>query len=195
APLSGRAEPLVAADDHMSASRDSAAIGAEIESLVQRMGTLEDPEARAQAQQLVRLLMELYGEGLSRMLNIARTEGGGPQAVVDRFGNDPLIASLLVLHDLHPLPLQVRVERALAALAPHLPPRTHVHLVTAGAESVRVRIEGHGPGRGPSGGGISVAIDRAIREAAPEIDAIHIDGLGEPAETLLQIVRRPSSHD
>jgi hypothetical protein len=36
-------------------------------------------------------------------------------------------------------------------------------------------------------GGIRLAIERAIQEAAPEVVAVEIDGLEEP---LIQIVRR-----
>jgi hypothetical protein len=165
---------------------DAAAIGAEIESLIRKMGALGDSHTTDQAQELVRLLMSLYGAGLSRVLDIVRTEAGGPQAVLERFAIDPLLASLLVLHDLHPHPLDVRVERALNGLRPHLPAHTHLTLVAAGGDSVRVTVAQSTAGQAQAGGSIRLAIERAIQEVAPEIGAIHIDGLDDP---LIQIVR------
>jgi hypothetical protein len=169
---------------------DAVTVGAEIEVLVQELSALGDSPAKAQAQELVRLLMSLYGAGLSRVLDVVRTEGGGPQAVLDRLATDPLLASLLVLHDLHPHPVELRVQRALAGLQPHLPASTHVTLVGVEGDSVRVSVERPAAGQAPAGGTVRVAIQRAIQEAAPEITAIQIDGLGDP---LIQIARSSPS--
>src|SRR5687767_13510815 len=119
---------------------DPAAIGVQIENLIAKMGAADDTQSAAEAQELVRLLMSLYGAGLSRMLDIVRTEVGGPQAVLDRLGNDPLVASLLVLHDLHPQPIDVRIKVALAGLTPHLPIQT-LTVLSANSNSVHVRVD------------------------------------------------------
>ena len=176
----------------MSSSQDPAAIGAEIERLLQRLGALEDSDARMQAQELVRLLISLYGGALSRMLAIVRTERGGPDAMMDRFAEDGLIASLLVLHELHPHPVQRRVEGALAWLAPHLPAGTTVEVLGIHGETLRLRLDAEPAGRAAAAGTIRASIERAIHEAAPEIEAVDIDGL-DPAEprSLIQIVRPP----
>jgi hypothetical protein len=165
---------------------DPATIGAEIESLIRKMGEPGDSRATAQAQELVRLVMSLYGAGLSRVLEIVRTEGGGPHAVLERFATDPLLASLLVLHELHPHPIDIRVERALTGLGPHLPAHTHLTLVAADSASVHVRVDRPAGVQAQSGGHVRLAIERAIQEAAPEIGSIHIDGL---EDALIQIVR------
>ena len=103
----------------MSCSPDPAVIGAEVEQLLARLAAVADPAARRQAEELVRLLLSLYGEALTRILSIVRTEGGGPDAVCDRFANDGLIASLLALHDLRAEPLlQITSRRAQAAEPP-----------------------------------------------------------------------------
>jgi hypothetical protein len=165
---------------------DPEALGAEIETLVGKLSALGDSPAKAQAQELVRLLMSLYGAGLSRILALIRTEGGGPQAVLDRCAADPLLASLLALHDLHPHPIGVRVQRALAGLQPHLSAATRLTLMAADEDGVRVMVEGQG-GTQSGAEAIRVAIERAIQEAAPEVTGIFIEGLDEP---LIQITRR-----
>ncbi|HEX2166682.1 MAG TPA: NifU family protein [Longimicrobiales bacterium] len=176
-------------DPHMS-TVDPATVGARIEALVQQLSALDSSPAKAQAQELVRLLMSLYGAGLSRVLDIVRTEGGGPEAVLDRLAAEPLLASLLVLHDLHPHPVQLRVERALAELRPHLPAATNVTLVAVEQDAVRVAVGRAASGQPRAGEAVRAAIERAIQEAAPEITAIHIEGAGEP---LIQIGRSSST--
>jgi hypothetical protein len=131
--------------------------------------------------------MSLYGAGLSRMLDVVRTEGGGPPAVLDRLAADPLLASLLVLHDLHPHPLEFRVQRAVTELQPHLPALTRVTLVAVERDSVRVAVERTAAGQ--TDGTVRLAIERAIQEAAPEITAIHVEG----ASPLIQIARSSPS--
>lgn len=81
---------------------DPIAVGAEIEALIANLREASGPGAAADAQRLVQLVMSFYGAGLSRMLDIVRAEPGGAGALVDRLAGDPLIASLLTLHDLQP---------------------------------------------------------------------------------------------
>src|SRR5688500_16437016 len=76
------------------------AIGREIERILLDIETRGDARTRADAQRLVRLLMSFYGAGLSRIVDLARSDGGGSRALLERFAQDPLIASLLALHDL-----------------------------------------------------------------------------------------------
>jgi hypothetical protein len=164
---------------------DPAAVGTEIEALIHQIGALGDPRAAAHAQELARLLMSLYGAGLSRILDIVRTERAGGDAALDRFASDPLVASLLVLHDLHPHPIEVRVARALDALRPHLPAGTNVTVLDARGDAVRVRVERPAAGQA-SARNIHLALERAIQEAAPEAAAIEIEGL---SDELIQIMR------
>ena len=62
----------------------------------------------------MRLVVELYGAGLERTVELA-----GPEAL-DRFVGDELVASLLVLHDLHPKDTETRVVEALDQVRPYL---------------------------------------------------------------------------
>ena len=167
---------------------DAVRLGAQIEALVQKLSAVSDSPAKAQAQELVRLLMALYGAGVSQMLDIIRTERAGPEAVLERLATDPLVASLLILHDLHPYSVELRVQRALAALSSHLPAPTTLRLVAVEGDAVRVAITG--TGHSQTSATVRAAIERAVHEAAPELATIHIDGLDEP---LIQIIRSSPS--
>jgi hypothetical protein len=174
----------------MSTNPDPATIGAEIESLTLKVGALSDSHARECAQELVRLLMSLYGAGLSRMLDVIRTESGGPQAVLERFADDGLIGSLLVLHDLHPHSLGTRVARAVAALQPYLPGQMMLTVLSVSDETVRLRVAPR-PSSQSGVDSLRASLERAIQEVAPEVGAIEIDGLETGA--LIQIVRRSAA--
>ena len=162
---------------------DPAVISGEIERLVAKLGALNDSPGADAAQELVRLLMTLYGDGFARVLDIVRTERGGPDAVLERFAADPLLASLLVLHGLHPHSLTVRVNRALAGLGPYLPSETHASLVSAADDVVHVAVQTRA-GTHQHREEVRAALERAIQEAAPEVHTIRID----LEEGLLQIM-------
>src|SRR5687767_3697524 len=105
----------------MTITPDSNQIAVRIGSLIEQLDTLGDARAAAVARDLVRDVLTLHGSGFGRMLDLIRTELGGPPALLDRIAADPLLVGLLVLHDLHPEPALVRIDRALTALRPHLP--------------------------------------------------------------------------
>jgi hypothetical protein len=80
---------------------DPVAIGEEIDSLIARLR--KSGSASAEAQRLVQLVMSLHGAALSRLLELVRDNGGG-EALLRQLASDPLVASLLALHELQPRP-------------------------------------------------------------------------------------------
>lgn len=76
---------------------DPATMGEEIDSLIARLR--DSATAYVEAQRLVQLVMSLHRAGLSRVLELVRSSGGG-EAFVRQLASDPLIASLLALHEL-----------------------------------------------------------------------------------------------
>src|SRR4051794_37208281 len=84
--------------------------------LTARLESIADEEARATAEELVATMLELYGEGLER---IVRALDAAPE-VRDTLARDGVVASLFLIHDLHPVPLAERVEAALESVRPYL---------------------------------------------------------------------------
>jgi hypothetical protein len=77
--------------------------GERIAELIDDLGTIAGAPVRERAHELVQRLVHLYGSGLGRLLQIL----GGERADADtraRLLADPLVSSLLVLHDIHPAP-------------------------------------------------------------------------------------------
>ena len=165
-------------------ARDLRAVGSRIEELLGQIRATGDPGTAELAEEVVRLVVELYGAGLERTVELA-----GPQAV-DRLVEDELVASLLVLHDLHPKDTETRVVEALDQVRPYLGSHAGgVELLGVDTDGVvHLRLEGSCDGCPSSTMTVKLAIERAIEEAAPEVTAVEVENLTREKEPqLLQI--------
>lgn len=158
-----------------------------VEELLDEVDTLGDPAGRELATELAQGLVELYGEGLARILAAVRDgDGGGlPARLVD----DELVAHLLILHDLHPVPVEGRVHAALEKVRPYLDSHGgNVELLDVDEGVVRLRLEGSCSGCPSSAMTLKNAIEAEIHKAAPEIEDIEAEGATtELKPSLLQI--------
>jgi Fe-S cluster biogenesis protein NfuA len=152
-----------------------------IESLVRKIETLADAEARASALALFQSVMDLHGAAVERMMDIVFDAGDTGREVIDRFGRDDLVGSLLLLYGLHPLPLETRVIEALNRLRPSL--QSHggnVELLNVSDGLVRLRLEKSSNGCGSTAQALKQAVEEAVYDAAPDITGIEIEGAAEP---------------
>lgn len=159
---------------------DLAAVGDRIEALLDAARASPDRLAYERAEELVRLLTDLYGAGLSR---VVETVGDHAPTVVERLVADELVASLLMVHGLHPDDLAERVAKALDSVRPLL--ATHggdVELldIDEDAAAVYLRLLGSCDGCPSSASTLQHAVEEAIVTAAPEIAVIDVE---EPTES------------
>jgi Fe-S cluster biogenesis protein NfuA len=164
-----------------AAAGDLRSVGDRIEALLAELRAINEPRARETAEELVRSLLELYGGGLARMMEIVYDSAAGGE-LFDRFASDDVVASLLLLHDLHPEDTESRVLRALDGVRPYL--GSHggdVRLLGIEDGVVRLRLEGTCHGCPSSSITMKLAIEKAIGEAAPEVTRIEVEGVAEPA--------------
>lgn len=166
----------------MSPPQNLRAIGDEIERLLGELEASADPVSFHRAQDALRLVSELYGAGLARVMALAADADPG---MLDALVRDDLVASLLVVHGLHPDSLADRVEAALGSVRPLL--ATHagdveVLEVDPAAGSVRIKLLGSCDGCPSSAVTLQLAVERAITEAAPEVASIVVDGQDRPVE-------------
>lgn len=80
----------------MAGPEDSTAFNHRIEALTQALEASADVEARSSAKELARLILEFHAIGLARILEVS----GPHEQVRQQLTSDPVIASLLELHDL-----------------------------------------------------------------------------------------------
>jgi hypothetical protein len=127
--------------------------------------------ARADAEELVRITSSLHGECLRRIVHRLREELG-PRAdlLLEHACSDPLIASLLVTHGLHPVPLEDRVRRAVEQF-------DDVQLLGVTEDLVEIRVDGTAD--------TAEKAEQAIHAAAPEV--LEVRSVGQTI-SLLNVV-------
>ena len=101
----------------MTESVDLRATGDRIEELLDQLQASADPRILDRAEEILRLVTELYGAGLARVVELVRT--GAPDLLTE-LAADELVGSLMVVHDLHPEDLATRVAAALESVRPFL---------------------------------------------------------------------------
>lgn len=155
----------------------------DVDATVQRIETLieqlseTDPRLRQLAEEAIRLLMQLYGAGLARGIEMM-----GPEETA-RLAEDKLIGSLLLLHGLHPVSAAERIGKALGGLEGRLDGH-QLHLAEISGGVARIQVELNG---GAVPAALAGMIERAIAESAPDIAAVEIEGLPAQATGLVQI--------
>ncbi|MFG2115819.1 hypothetical protein ACGFRB_24845 [Streptomyces sp. NPDC048718] len=192
----------------MSAARTAEAAGRQVEEVLDRLAGTADRDTVAAAEDVVRVLMEFYGSGLARIVELLGRPGSGsgpgphpasgpgsaarsgPGSGAEPLGAllaDELVASLLNLHGLHPEDLPTRIDRALAALPQ--PARNAGFDAASGV--LRLAVEAS------SGCGCSGTQDTTRQAAldalacfAPEVTGVELEPAVR-APALLQIGTRP----
>jgi Fe-S cluster biogenesis protein NfuA len=159
------------------------------------LGKLEEiPGATAaMALEAAQALTEVYGTALARVV-----ERASP-ALLDAFDRDELLRHLLVLHDLHPLPVEERISRALDRVRPYL--HSHggdVELVSIVDGVVRVLFTGHCDGCTSSAATMESAIREAVLAMAPEVERVEAEpatAAPHPAPLISvdSLLRKPSA--
>jgi Fe-S cluster biogenesis protein NfuA/nitrite reductase/ring-hydroxylating ferredoxin subunit len=153
---------------------------AKMETLLGEIESLQDPNARAKAAEVVQVLLELYGEGLARMMEVV-AQGEDSERAFEVLAGDELVSHLLLLHGLHPLDVETRVIRALEEVRPYL--QSHggnVELLGIEGGVARVRMQGSCDGCPSSAVTLKLAIEEAVQKAAPDLEGIEAEGVTEP---------------
>jgi Fe-S cluster biogenesis protein NfuA len=171
-------------------------VGARVEELLDALRSGAVKDAAPAAEELVRLLVGLYGDGLAHIVATLRDDGGPGVAMLHKLAEDPLVESLLLLHDLHPLDVDARVQRALDRVRPYLGSHAGGVEYLGTADGVaRLRLEGSCHGCPSSTVTVQLAIQGAVQDAAPEVTEVVVEGMtapSAPGPQLLQIGRRPA---
>jgi hypothetical protein len=147
--------------------------GARVEALLAELRARSGPEAADVAEELVSCLVQFYGVGLAAIMRTI----GDDQRLQALLIADPLVESLLLVHDLHPLDADARVRRALGRLG------TGAEFLGIDEDGVvHVRL-GHGCGS------TTAVVEQAVSDAAPDTAGVSFAPREAP---LLQITRRPA---
>jgi Fe-S cluster biogenesis protein NfuA/nitrite reductase/ring-hydroxylating ferredoxin subunit len=136
-------------------------------------GSGADPAVLDLAGELVSAVVEMYGEGLARILS---TPEGERLAVA--MSEDPVVATLLFIHDLHPVPLEQRVQDALDTVRPYMESHGgNVELLGVEDGVARIHLRGSCSDCSASSVTLELAVKRALEEAAPDLAGLEVEGM------------------
>lgn len=140
-----------------------------IEKLAATLQSAGDPEIRAAALDLVQSVVELHGAALQSMIERLTQTAEGEKALENALDDD-LVASMLLLHGLHPDDMETRVLRGIEKVRPYL--QSHggdVELASVRDGIVRLVLHGSCGSCPSSSLTLKNAVEDALFEAAPDI--------------------------
>jgi hypothetical protein len=164
--------------------------------LVGELDQMPGGSSKVAARELVQLLMEVHGTGLERILELVkesgRVAGEAGEAIIHRFGDDPIARNLLLLYGLHPDDLETRVVKALDAMKGRLRKLDcEVKLVSIHEGAVQVRLHLSGHAHGSTRKDLRSIVEGGIYDLVPDLTSLTILGAEDepgfvPLESLLK---------
>ena len=155
---------------------------AEVDRLLEQLRSGPDPRAAAVAEELACCLVQLYGDGLKRIVEMVGPARG------EELCADPLVESLLLVHDLHPVDAGTRIERALRSVRSRTGEVDYLGIDESGVARLRLRAAGHGCRSSVQP--VRSLLETTVRDAAPEVAGVEVE-IPAPSAPLLQVSRRP----
>jgi hypothetical protein len=148
--------------------------GDEVARLIEEAEAVTGPVAWPRVEALVAALVALYGEGLERTLACARAAAREGESLDVLLAKDELVSSLLMLHDLHPLTIEMRIEAALERVRTELPGAAALVLtrVDNGVVKLKVAPDTAPTTRAPP----TTIVAREIERDAPEVLGVEVEG-------------------
>jgi Fe-S cluster biogenesis protein NfuA/nitrite reductase/ring-hydroxylating ferredoxin subunit len=148
-----------------------------VEELTAQVEQLPDPGARMVAEDLVAAVIDMYGEGLARIVQVVDDDENAAE-LKRRLVDDGVVASLMLIHDLYPVPIEDRVTEALDNVRPYMESHGgNVELISLEDGVARIRLEGSCDGCPASSSTLELAIKTALDETAPDLLGIEVEGL------------------
>jgi len=142
-----------------------------------------DPPTREVADALISAIVQMYGAGLQRIFTCLGDAGVVGEALAAALSEDAAVLPLLLIHDLHPVPLEDRVRGALEQVRPYMESHGgNVELVSLEGGVARISLRGSCSDCAASAVTLELAIKQALEDAAPDLEELQVDGVA-PAST------------
>jgi Fe-S cluster biogenesis protein NfuA/nitrite reductase/ring-hydroxylating ferredoxin subunit len=150
---------------------------ARVQELTGRLEHLDDPACRNLAEELTSAVVQMYGAGLERIVELADA------GTRDEMSKDSLVAGLLMIHDLYPVPIEERVVQALDTVRPYMESHGgNVELLGIEDGIAKLRLEGSCKSCRASSSTLELAVQQALQDAAPDLLGMDVEGVIEEEE-------------
>jgi Fe-S cluster biogenesis protein NfuA/nitrite reductase/ring-hydroxylating ferredoxin subunit len=151
---------------------------ARVQELTGRLEDLEPGGGRELAEELTGAVVQMYGAGLERIVELIEDE-----ETRGRLAADELVAGLLMIHDLYPVSLEERVTQALDSVRPYMESHGgNIELLGFEDGVVKLRLEGSCKSCRASSSTLELAVRQALQEAAPDLLGMDVEGVVEEDE-------------
>jgi Fe-S cluster biogenesis protein NfuA/nitrite reductase/ring-hydroxylating ferredoxin subunit/phenylpyruvate tautomerase PptA (4-oxalocrotonate tautomerase family) len=148
---------------------------ARVQELTGRLEDLDDAACRELAEELTGAVVQMYGAGLERIVELIEDD-----ETRDRLAADELVAGLLMIHDLYPVPIEERVMQALDTVRPYMESHGgNVELLGIEDGVAKLRLEGSCKSCRASSSTLELAVRQALQEAAPDLLGMDVEGIVE----------------
>ncbi len=152
-----------------------------VQELQERFERCEDSEAKRSGEALIGALVQMYGGGLAQLVRLLSESDGAQERLRAALECDPLLATLLLIHDLHPATLEERVAEALEQVRPYMESHGgNVELRSLQGGVARIRLQGSCSDCAASAVTLELAIKQALEEYAPDIESLEVEGVAGP---------------
>jgi Fe-S cluster biogenesis protein NfuA len=149
-------------DAHQTARR--------LQELIDQIQQQPNPAARVLLHECVQSLLALYGNGLTRIFGRIQDAGAGGHDILQQLLEDPAVSGLLLIHGLHPIPMETRLRQALEKVRPYM--QSHggnIELLSLQDDVAHVKLEGTCKSCPSSAITLELAVRRAVEEACPDL--------------------------
>lgn len=151
--------------------------GRRVEELLEELQQLAPAPVYQRIEELVQRMLGLHGAAIERLLTLVDRTTDDPNesgTLIERLCGDELVASILLLHGLHPASVEDRVRTALD----HIRQRSGRRISLVGIDiTARVAHLRLGDRADEMASGI---IERSILDAAPELTSVTVDNGRDP---------------
>jgi len=153
-----------------------------VQDLQTQLESSHDSATRELAEELVSAVVQMYGAGLERVVGALVGAGADGERIAASLAEDPLVATLLLIHDLHPVPLEQRVQQALDSVRPYMESHGgNVELLSLEDGIARIHLQGSCSDCSASSVTLELAIKQALEEAAPDLEGLDVEGVAPQA--------------
>jgi Fe-S cluster biogenesis protein NfuA/nitrite reductase/ring-hydroxylating ferredoxin subunit len=163
---------------------ESEQLFARVQELQDALEGAPDSGTKDVAEELVSAVLQLYGEGLDRILTLLFEAGEGGASFAAGLPEDPLLGTLLLIHDLHPIALEQRVQDALESVRPYMESHGgNVELLSLRNGVATINLKGSCSDCSASAVTLELAIKQALEEHAPDLVDLVVEGTGPQSIT------------
>jgi len=156
---------------------------ARVQELQQRLDEASGSVTCELADDLVSAVVQLYGAGLERIVGLLLERGEVGEQIAAELPADELVGMLLLIHNLHPVPLAARVQAALEQVRPYMESHGgNVELLSLEDGVARIHLQGSCSDCSSSAVTLELAIKQALEEFAPDLEGLEVEGVeAQPA--------------